>query len=679
MYARVAWLLTALSVLAAVADTVVTAAAYGQLRSEGAVAVHGWPFVTAATVGATAMGALIISRYARHPIGWLLCLIGFTSSVSMLTEAYSVWVVDAGGAGSRSLGGVAGWTSALLGGQLSIAGLAIMFLVAPDGHFLSPRWRYAAIGTLVGLGSCFAALLIQSPTHYRIEPDPGQVSVLARVLFSFGFLVICLGVLASAVSMLRRLRRSRGEQRQRLRLIAVSAALVAVGLSAYIVIQLFNGGEQTWTASLPLFVSYFCLPILFAVAVLRYRLYDIEVIINRAVILAAGTAFAAIGYTGLVVGVGAVVGAQTSGFWVSLLATALVALAFQPLRKRVVRLANRFAYGARALPYEALSDFTRRLAETPSSESLLPAVAEAAGRAVSAQRATAVLTVSGARVVSGSWPHDRPEGSTPHEVPVQNGGETLGSIAVVMPRGRPLRAVDERLLEDLADQTALAFRNAAMQAQLAEHVTALDATTRELLASRRRMIEADDAARRILESAISRELLPHLSALPARLSGLRVRGTADTSLDELDQLVSQTNEALQSLRELTRGVFPSQLARAGIAPALRSLLASGGGAASLQVDPSAADRRFPARVEAAVYFCCAESLRAGSGPSRVELQVEGEDLLILQIWGFNGDDIDVQAIVDRVQAVGGSLSMGDVQPLRASMPIFVDELVRASV
>jgi hypothetical protein len=679
MYVRMAWLLTALSVVAAVADTFVTAAAYGQLRSEGVIAVHGWPFVTAAAVGATAMGALIVSRYARHPIGWLLCLIGFTSSVSMLAEAYSVWVATAGGPGSQTLGGVAGWTSALLGGQLALAGLAIMFLVAPDGHFLSPRWRYAAIWILAGLGSCVAALLTQSPTEYLIEPDPGQVSILARVLSSFGFLMICLGVLASAASMLRRLRRSQGEQRQRLRLIAVSAAFLTAGLSTYLVVQLLNGGEQSWTASLPLFVSYFCLPILFAVAVLRYRLYDIDVIINRAVILAAGTVFAGIGYMALVVGVGALVGAQTSGFWLSLLATAVVALAFQPLRKSVVRLANRLAYGSRALPYEALSDFSRRLAETPSSESLLPAVAEAAGRAVSAQGATAVLTASDAGVLSGIWPADGPQVATDHEVPVQNGGEVLGSIAVSMPKGRPLRAVDERLLKDLADQTALAFRNAAMAAQLARHVTALDATTRELTESRRRIIEADDAARRTLESAISREVLPHISALPARLTGLRLHATDAAPLDELDQLVTQTNQALQSLRELTRGVFPSQLARAGIAAAVRSLLARSGAAATLHVDPSAAGRRFPARVEAAVYFCCTEVLGAGSGSSRVDLLVEEDDSLMLQIRGFNSYDVDVQAIVDRIQAVGGSLSMDDIHTLRASMPIGADELTSASV
>src|SRR4030095_11977829 len=139
--------------------------------------------------------------------------------------------------------------SALLGGQLSIAGLAIMFLVAPDGQFVSRRWRYAAIGILAGVGSCTVALLSVSPTEFGIEPEPGPTNAFARVSFSVGFLLICAGVIASALSMLRRLRQSEGEERQRLRLIAVSAALLTAGLSAYLVVQLFNGGEQTWAAS----------------------------------------------------------------------------------------------------------------------------------------------------------------------------------------------------------------------------------------------------------------------------------------------------------------------------------------------------------------------------------------------------------------------------------------------
>ncbi len=664
MYARVAWVLTALTVLIAGADVWVTSQ-YRSLLSEEAVALHGFPFVSGAVVGSAVMGAVIIQRYARHPIGWLLNLSGFLASIALLAEAYSAWVLTADGPGSWSFGAVAGWISLLLGGQFSIAALAILFLVAPDGHLLSRRWRLAAIVAVLGLASYTAGLLTVSPTSF--DPEMDEVGPSGSLLFAAGSLLIIVGLIAATVSMVRRLRRSHGEQRQQLRLISLSVVFLVFGVVCLIVVQRFNGGRQTWVASLPLFVAYFLVPILFAVAVLRYRLFDLDVIINRAVILAAVVLFAGIGYTGLVVAVTALVKTRTSGFWLSLLATSLVALAFQPLRRRVVRLANRLAYGARALPYEALSDFSRSLAETVSPRLLLPAVAEAAGRAVSARSSITVLQVPGTAGVSEAWP-SASDVAPEFEVPVRHEGDVLGSIGVTLPKGQRLRAADERLLQDLADQTALAFRNVAMESELAAHVAALDRTTHALAESRRRLIAADDAARCQLESAISRTVLSHLRSMPERLSSLSVARSGTTAVDELEQLVTQTNTALESLREVTHGVFPTQLARAGLTRALKSHLARTGHA-SLSVEPSA-DRRFPARVETAVYFCCVEALRARPAGVRIDLRMVRDDLVV-QVRGVSLDEIDVQAIVDRVEAVGGSPGLDDPQLLSVSIPIGV--------
>ncbi|WP_329000173.1 hypothetical protein OHA18_37780 [Kribbella sp. NBC_00709] len=663
MYARVAWVLTALTVVIAGTDVWVTSM-YRPLLSQQAVAVHGFPFVTIAVVGCAAMGALIVARWARHPIGWMLCLIGFTSSISLLAEAYSVWVVSADGPGSRSIGGVSGWIAALLGGQLSLAALAMVFLVAPDGQLQSRRWRIAVVLILIGYATYAGSLLTVSPREFDIDTRvDGAVGSLLSLL---GLPFIAGGLLAAMASVVLRLRRSRGHQRQQLRLIAAAAVFVAVSFVYLIVVQALNGGQQTWISSLPLFVSYPCLPLLFAVAVLRYRLFDLDLIINRAIVFALGTIFAGIGYAGLVLAVAGLVHTRTSGFWVSLLATALVALAFQPLRRWVVRLANRLAYGARALPYEALSDFSRRLAETPSPTALLAAVAEAAGRAVSARSSTAVLQVPGSAGISKTWP-GWSDGLPEYEVPVRQDGEILGSIGVTMPRGRRLSAVDERLLHDLADQTALAFRNAAMESELAAHVATLDRTTGALAESRRRLVAADDATRRRLESAISRDVLSHLEPMPERLRTLRVSGTGIAASAELQRLVTQTNTALQSLRELTHGVFPTQLARSGLSRALRSHLSRNGTTAILQVEPSA-DRRFPARVEAAVYFCCVEALSAGSTVARIDLGVAGEDLIV-RVRGVARGDIDVQSIVDRVEAVGGTPSLDDPLVLSVRIPV----------
>ncbi|GAA2139138.1 hypothetical protein GCM10009844_07710 [Nocardioides koreensis] len=675
MLPRIAWALAGVT-LALVAVDALVAAQSVALASETAVAVHGFPFVHGAVLGSAVMGALIISRYDRHPIGWLLNLVGAAGSVSLLTESYAYWVQEADGPGSASLGGVSSWISALLGGQLAIAGMALMFLLAPDGHLVSRRWRYAAWVTGLGALLCLTAIASASPASFRLQVQSEDMGPVRGLMLTLGFVAISGGLVASVVSMLQRLRRSRGEQRQQLRLIALSAAMIAIGIAFLLVVQLLNGGHQTWLAGVPLFVSYFFLPILFAVAVLRYRLYDLDVIINRTVVLAAATTFAAIGYTTLVVAIGKLADRQTDRFWVSLLVTALVAVAFQPVRRRVVRLANRLAYGSRAQPYEELSQFSRRISETPSARTLLPAVAAAAGEALAARRAVVTLSLPVTGAV-GTWGEDAPAATDTYAVAVGGDGDgpALGTIEVAIPRGRRLRPADERMLRALADQTSVAFRNLALETQLSGHVAELDRTTRELAGSRARVVEADDAVRRTLEAAISRDVLSHLVGVAEGLS--RAGSAGDVSAEAVEELITSVNAALESLRELTRGVFPAQLARAGIEPALRSHLTRGGQPTALVVDPAVAGVRFPARVEAAVYACATRAAAAAPAPDSVELGADGPDL-VLTVRGATAERVDVQDIVDRVEAAGGSLSArGRVLVLRvpAGVELAPHELV----
>src|SRR4029079_19159159 len=130
-----------------------------RLWSETAVAVHGFPFIHGAVAGSAVMGALIVARYPRHPIGWLLSAVGTMGAVSLVTEAYAYWVQESDGPGSASLGGVAAWVSTLFGGRISVAAIALMSLLAPDGHLLSRRWRYAAWVTDFGALLCMVAVL----------------------------------------------------------------------------------------------------------------------------------------------------------------------------------------------------------------------------------------------------------------------------------------------------------------------------------------------------------------------------------------------------------------------------------------------------------------------------------------------------------------------------------------
>ena len=214
------------------------------------------------------------------------------------------------------------------------------------------------------------------------------------MLLSVGILLIFAAVLASVVCMLIRLRRSQGVARQQVRVVAMGASAIGLSLIMLLVGESVQGGEQSWWSSMPLFIAYVFMIGCITVAVLRYRLYDVEVIVSRALVVAMAAAFAVVGYVGLVVALGqSVEDRADGGFWLSLLVTAVVALAFQPLRRGVVRFADRLAYGTRAAPYDALADFSRRIGQSPAPGTVLPAIAAAAGEAVRAERVVVHLDV----------------------------------------------------------------------------------------------------------------------------------------------------------------------------------------------------------------------------------------------------------------------------------------------
>jgi signal transduction histidine kinase len=654
---RLAWALAALCLVCAVTDTVLTLDSR-PFFSEAAVAKHGWPFVTLATVACAAMGALIVSRYPRHPIGWLLTATGVTGAVSLVTEAWSIWILRADGPGSEYFGHAIGWFSALVGAPLAITFLAFVFLTAPDGHLLSPRWRWVGRAIVLGLLGYTAGVLTVPPGDVTVDENQ-EFGALPSLLTSLGVLLLALGLIAGVVSLVRRLRRSEGELRLQLRWITAAAAAIPFGLVWLIVVQGMRGGEQTWVDSTPLFLSYLALPIAVAIAVLRHRLYDIDLIISRAALLAVATAFVAVGYVTMVV----VVGGNAGGFWPSLLATAVVALAFQPLRTRAVRLADRLAFGQRAVPYEALAEFSRRLGESPDPATLLPAVADTAAHAVHARRVTAELFLTGCPHEAATWGADDARGDSSTtagttgadvlEMPVSDRGEQLGRLTVTMPPGRTLRARDTDLLTAIADQAAIAFRNAQLSAELAGRVEQLRAQTLDLVESRRRLITVGDSERRRLERAIATDVVPHLEPLPHELAHL-ARSWQGGSPDHLEPLVAASGVALEALREITRGVFPAQLVRGGLGAALRSYLGRTESEGRLDLHESAAERRFDPVVEAAAYFCVTEAAQGLEMPVEVAAAAPNGQLE-LRVRGRSRGVLALAHIRDRVEAAGGTV------------------------
>jgi signal transduction histidine kinase len=657
MRARIAWLVVAVTGAAIILDTVFTGA-HRSLLSEATWADHGWPLAPLASAGCAVMGALILSRYPGHPLGWLLCVSSLLA-VTLAGEAYTSWVLEGGGPGSRQWAHGIGWAAPLLGWPAFTA-LILVFLLAPDGRLPSRRWRWALWVTGAGLALRTVGWLLMDPAQYVKGQEYGGSLVVTAVL-TVGYLLVATGLVASAASLVVRLRRSKDDVRRQLLWIASAAALLVVGVVAILAIPRLQGQEGTWLAALPLRLAQVAVPVCVAVAVLRHRLVQIDLVLNRALVLALATSVVAAGYVVIVVVSGFVVTGGLAGFWPSVAATAVVAVAFQPLRRGIVRIADRLAFGEAAAPYEALADFSRSLDERPDPEALLPALARAAGVAVHAHHTSVRLQVDHGPDRDAHWTHQGQDavGTSTARIPIVHGAQPLGSLEVVMPAGRPLRAKDHRLLADLADQAGLGFHNARLSAELAGQVEQLRRHTIHLAESRRRLITAGDAERSRLERAVADEVLLHVGQLPDRLRQLAVGsqpGRQELGAS-LTPLIDSLTSALEALREITRGVFPAQLTRSGLPSAVGSLLARPSNRGRMVIGAEMRGRRFDPGIEAAVYFCIAEAARELEHPVMVRLEVR-EDHLNVVLTGANPmRGLSVLNMRDRVDAVGGSIGV----------------------
>src|SRR4029077_19615209 len=175
-------------------------------------------------------------------------------------------------------------------------------------------------------------------------------------------------------------------------------------------------------------------------------------------------------YVGIVVGIGTLVGSQgESNLALSIAATAVVALAFQPVRERIERVANRLVYGQRATPYEVLAQFSHRVAGAHANEEVLLRLARVLGEGTGAASASVWVRSDGQHTAAATWP---PEAQPVHldaadrTVRVRHQGEDLGELAVKKRPGEPLNPVEEKLLADLAAQAGQVLRNVRLTADL---------------------------------------------------------------------------------------------------------------------------------------------------------------------------------------------------------------------
>jgi hypothetical protein len=659
--ARIAWTVAALSAVLGIGGLFVD-----RLGGLGMSALVSSAYPMAWALSISLIGALIVSRQARNALGWVFTLVGLLITFNFAGSVYAAFTRSAGGASWPAGLAIAWLTAGWL--WIPISALLVIFvpLLFPTGRPLSPRWRFPAwfgMGFIVLAGIGNALMPGPLSSIPRINNPMGLVgnAPLLTNLENLSLVPLLIAVVGAMASLVVRFRRARGQERQQLKWFLYGGVL-------FIVPFLMHGSgipQQIQDWALALFIP--ALPISIAIAMLKYRLYDIDLVINKSLVFGTLAVFITAVYVGIVVGVGELVGgAGRPNLALSIVATAIVAVAFQPVRERVQRIANRLVYGKRATPYEVMADFSDRMAGAISADEVLPKMAEAAARGVGAKasRIRLLLPNGSERVVS--WPVGLEADQFDRVLPVSYRGEAMGQIAVAKAAGEPITPAEDKLLADLAAQAGLVMHNVRLTVELPSRLAEISAQAAQLRTSRQRIVAAQDEERRRLEETIRRGSEAQLIRIREKLKSVEMELASDprAAVGALEQLTEQATAVLEDLREVARGIYPPVLESDGLAAALRTHL--GRVRAPVAIDSNAIDR-YPSEIEAAIYFCCIEALQGVTEPAAIRLggHAAGVDFSIIGCGPLDGR---LQRMEDRVEALGGSVQF-DGNTLGGSIPI----------
>jgi signal transduction histidine kinase len=611
------------------------------------------------------IGALAVSRQPRNFIGWLFLTSGVVTAPQVLMGELAILLYNRGGPLTviRWLAWPNDWVWVVAFGPL----LTLLPLLFPDGRPPSRRWRplawlaacciaFLAVGSAIAPGR-FDKLPVENPAG--VGPSGSFASLLAGLAFvaAVACCVLCV------CSLFFRYRHADGDERQQVKwfglgvaftLTCVLAGGVAQGLGVQVVSDVLGA------------VGVLGVPVGAAIAILRFRLFDVDVVISKAIVYGTLAVFISIVYAGLVAGVGQLAGSVGTPT-LSAIAAAIVALAFQPVRRRMQRFANRLVYGQRATPYEVLSDFSDRVASAYSTEDILPRMAQIVAAGTGAARAEVWLRVGAELRSAARWPPDGTASPNPVPMPsndlpafgeddaafpVVHHGEMLGAIVVQAPASDPITADKEKLIVNLAAQAGLVLRNVRL--------------LEDIRASRQRIVTAQDAAARRLERNIHDGAQQQLVALAVKTSlADSLVGHDDAEAHQmLAQIQAEIKEALQDLRDLARGIYPPLLADLGLVAALQAQARKSALPAVIEGNGLS---RYPQEAETAVYFCALEALQnvaKYAQASRAVVRLSGSDSVLAFTVEDDGVGFDpsaqgygtgIQGMSDRLAALGGEL------------------------
>ena len=661
---RLVWVLPALSLALGTAYVAFTLTAPSGRREPVPAAV----LLAVLFVAWAAVGAVIIARRPRHPVGWLLGVGGVAGAVASAGLAYS-WVEPALPARDWVW-----WATNWADGVL-VAAIALVLLVFPDGRLVSRRWRPVMWVTAAGVVLVVIGRAVSPPLHLDWLENPTGLTVPeGHPLYDgvAGWLLVLVGLLAAVVSFVVRFRRSGPEQRRQLNWLVLAAVLAALGALATAFLLLLGGNAEV--AELLVVVALLGFPLAIGVGILRYGLFDIDLLLRRSLVygllwLAVGGLYLVLAaLPGMVVGdrlpVGAAVGL-----------TVLATLAFQPARRAVDRLVGRLVFGERPSEFELLSRFGATVADTFDVAELSPRVADTVRQGldlrwvrvqVEVGEHSGTLTQPGGAVGIGLDDPSRPAAT----VPLVHGNQRVGAIECGPKREGRFSERDHQLLASLARQAALGIHNARLAAELSARLDEIQRQAAELAASRARLVAAQDTERQRLERDLHDGVQQQVVSLLARLGLARTQLRRDLVVVEatLAELQTQTGQVLRDLRALVQGIHPPVLADRGLLEALEARLAHVPIGVELHADPALRGARFAPDVEAAAYFFVSEGLtnamkHAHASRVAIHLAVADQHLTVevdddgVGFTPAHTRQSGLTGLRDRVEAVGGQLQV----------------------
>lgn len=579
--------------------------------------------------------------------------------------------------------GAVGQAVASVAGALTVAAFLHILLALPDGALGTPRHRgWAAAG-------------------YAVALAVGVIGAAAGTLPSWTRVLLWLTAgAAGAWPAHRRYRASTGRQRQRLQwmgcaaLLAVEAALILVALRILV--------HWPAHAGVAAAASTVLLPAALVAGSAPNLTERVDRVLVGTVSLTGVTSVVAAVYVVVILGLGHVpTPEERSLLALSMAAAAVAVLIYHPARARFSEYANRLVYGERQAPDDVLRTFGSRMTRALPLEELLLQLAESLKRTLELSAAEVWTGTKDVLDRSVSVPHRGPAslhlsaaesavvsragvsgtawalvwlpalvadraGRHVRVAPLVHSGELLGLIVIErLQNAEAFTDEDERMLTELARQVALGLHNAQLDSALQHTLDEVRRTNQQLQASRARIVSASDAERRRIERDLHDGAQQHLVALAVNLRLARdlVGEDPEGAEEVLGQLTEDVRETIQQLRDLAHGIYPQLLVDAGLPEALQAAATR----SPLDVSIDAGVGRYPAEVEAAVYFCCLEALQnaAKHAPgSRVAVRVWQEAGGLLFEVTDDGPGFDPATVhfghgyvnmSDRLGAIGGTV------------------------